>query len=149
MAPCDEILWLESEATRKRFPVAQFSGDTDMATDGWVSLTSICCNEIVVTLMTAEEYSATAQDAEAYSEVEHRINTSLRRDDLRVAWMHQVTDQNRGLAGHSFQDFCRASRSASILYRDIFSPGALAKVVARVSLSEFESSGGRLVAFAA
>lgn len=147
MTPCDAILWLESGTTGRRFPVAQFGGDADMATDGWVSLTSICGNEVVVAMMTAEEFSATAQDAAAYSKVECRINASLHRDDLRVCWLDSVTDQDRGLAGHSFQGFRRASRPANILYRDILSPGALAKVVAKVSLSAFESEGGKLVAF--
>lgn len=93
MTPCDAILWLQSEATGRRFPVAQFSGDTDMTTDGWLSLTSINCNEIVVALMTAEEYWATAKGTAAYSEVERRINASLQRDDLRISWMDQATDR--------------------------------------------------------
>ena len=45
----DTILWLQSQATSKRFPIVQFSGDTDMVTQGWVSLTSIERPEIVVT----------------------------------------------------------------------------------------------------
>ena len=149
MAPCDAILWLESESTGRRFPVAQFGGDTDMTTDGWVSLTSIYCNEIVVALMTAEEFWATAQDTAAYTKVERRINAALQRDDLRVPWMEQVADRNRDLAGYSFQGLHRAYRPARILYRDILAPGALAKAVAEVSLSDFESGGGKLIAYEA
>ena len=56
------ILWLESQATKKRFPIVQFSGDTDMATMGWESLTSTERPEIVVTQRTADEYRLKADD---------------------------------------------------------------------------------------
>ena len=36
----DTILWLQSSEDEKPFPIVQFTANTDMATDGWVSLTS-------------------------------------------------------------------------------------------------------------
>lgn len=44
----DTILWLQSQATAKQFPIVEFSADTDMITNGWLSLTSINQPEIVV-----------------------------------------------------------------------------------------------------
>jgi hypothetical protein len=149
MTPCEAVLWLESVATGRRFPVAQFSADTDMVTTGWVSLTSINGNEIVAAMMTPDEWAATAQETAAYARVERRINAALRRDDLRVPWLVQLVDQNRDLVGLSFQDFSRAYRPPRILYRDILAPSAIAEVVAEQSLEDFEREGGKLIAYEA
>ncbi len=44
----DHIAWLQSLATGRRFPILVFTADTDMATDGRVSLTSLDGQEIVL-----------------------------------------------------------------------------------------------------
>ena len=144
----DTILWLESQATGRQFPTVLFSADTDMATVGWASLTSTVSPEIVVTQLTAEEFRATANDPSSYTALERRINSALCRDDLRVPWLAQVI-QRSSAAGHSFQDFLRVYRPPRLLYRDILATDSLAEEVSRVPLTDFESSGGKLVAYEA
>lgn len=48
----DTIVWLQSDTSAEQFPIVEFSADTDMATLGWVSLTSTDQPEIVVTQVT-------------------------------------------------------------------------------------------------
>ena len=45
----------------------------------------------------------------------------------------------------SFQDFRKVYLPPIIYYRDIFQPDAVAHEVSRVSLSQFELAGGKLV----
>ena len=141
----DTILWLESKHTGGRFPTVLFSGDTDMATIGWVSLTSISCHEIVVTQLTAEESRATASEPTAFTQVENRINATLGRDDLRIPWLARIEQRGPNAAGLSFQDFVKAHRPPRLLYRDILAPDSLSEELSRESREQFESSGGRLV----
>ena len=143
----DTILWLESQATGRRFPMAQFSADTDMATAGWVSLTSIASHEIVVAQMTAEEYNA--GEPFEYTLLENRINAALHRADLRVPWLVQVEERGPEATGLSFQDFSKAYRPPRLLYRDIFAEGSLAEKVSEMSRESFERGGGKLVAYEA
>lgn len=145
----DTILLLESKATGKRFPTALFSADTDIATMGWAFLTSIAGDEIVVAQMTAAELRETANDPSAFALYEDRINTALSRDDLRAPWLVKVVERSPSPADFSFKVFSRAYRPPRLLYRDILSPNSLAEEVARVSLQNFESSGGRPVAYKA
>ncbi|WP_084197368.1 hypothetical protein [Solimonas soli] len=141
----DTILWLKSESTGKQFPAVLFSGDTDMVTAGWVSLTSALKSELVVTQLTAEEYQATAKDSSGYLQVEQRMNAALGRTDLRCLWFvraEQAAPSGRGL---SFQEFKKAYVPPVIYYRDIYQAGAVASEASRVSISEFERGGGKLV----
>jgi len=143
------ILWLESQRTGGRFPMAQFSGDTDMVTAGWVSLTSISCHEIVVTQLTAEESQASASEPSAYVQVENRVNAALGRDDLRIPWLVRIEERGSQAVGLSFQEFRKVYRPPRLLYRDILAPDSLSEELSRVSREEFESSGGRLVVYEA
>jgi len=141
----DTILWLESHSTGRRFPTVLFSADTDMATAGWESLTSISRHEVVVTQLTAEEFRATARDPSTYVQVENRVNATLGRDDLRVPWLVRVEERGPQGAGLSFQEFRKVYRPPRLLYRDILALDSLAEEQSRVSREEFEGSGGRLV----
>lgn len=143
MTICATILWLESRATCKRFPVAEFSGDTDMVTAGWVSLTSVANQEVVVARMTADEYEA--GEPAAYRRMENRINAALCRDDLRASWLVGVDRQGPCAAGLSFQEFQKVYQPPRLLYRDILAEDSQAEQVGRVSLQEFQEGGGRLI----
>ena len=139
------ILWLESQATKKRFPIVQFSGDTDMATMGWESLTSTERPEIVVTQRTADEYRLKADDQGQNQQIEHRINKALNRSDLRLSWLARVEEVGPSATGLSFQEFRKVYQPPKLFFRDIFSEGTLAEQVGLVTLSEFERSGGNLI----
>lgn len=141
----DTILWLKSENTGKQFPVVLLSSDTDMATAGWVSLTSVEKNEVVVTELSAEEYRATVNGASGYLQVEKRINAALGRVDLKCPWFVRAEESGADATGMSFQDFRKVYRPPVVYYRDIFQPDAVAREVSRVSLSQFEQAGGKLV----
>lgn len=146
--PIDEtILWLQSEATGRRFPTVQFSADTDMVTFGWISLTSISGHELVIAQMVPSEHAAGARAAEEL--VEHRLNAALGRNDLRAVPL--VRAEQRGPSGHglSFQEFRRVYQPPRLLYRDIFADGSVAECVAESSVADFQSGGGRLLRYEA
>lgn len=138
----DTILWLRGEASEKRFPIVQFFGDTDMVTEGWVSFTSTESPEIVVAQLTSEEYRATFESTEGYVLDEQRVNQTLGRSDLKCSWFVHV-ELSAVEKGASFSAFRRASRP-TLFFRDIFGASAVAQEVGRVSLAEFEQSGGKL-----
>lgn len=140
----DTILWLKSHTSEKPFPVVQFSADTDMATQGWVSLTSTKHSEIIVTQLTGEEYRATFKGTEGYLLVERRVNTALRRSDLKCSWLVRVERPEPAGKGSSFIAF-RSDRMPKLLYRDIFRNDTLAEEIRKISLSEFEQDGGKVI----
>jgi hypothetical protein len=141
----DTILWLESESTGKQFPAALFSGDTDVITAGRVALTSVDMHEVVVTELTAEEYRTTANGSSGYLQVEERMNAALGRADLKCPWFVRAEQPGTSGKGLSFQEFRNVYRPSVIYYRDILQLDGVAREVSRVSLSQFEQSGGKLV----
>ena len=88
----DAILWLRSEKTGKKFPVVQFSADTDMATNGWASLTSGVNHDLVVTTLTDDEFNKTLEDSSGYLLLEERVNKILNRTDLHASWVAAVVE---------------------------------------------------------
>ncbi|UJH77172.1 hypothetical protein L0U95_21005 (plasmid) [Burkholderia cenocepacia] len=139
----DTIVWLQSDTSAELFPIVEFSADTDMATLGWVSLTSTDQPEIVVTQVTAEEFRAIAKGTDGYLAVEHRVNAALKRFDLKCSWLVRV-DDGPNVAGGSFQMFREAYRPPKLFFRDIFSD-ALAQEASRTTRAEFERNGGKVI----
>lgn len=142
MAIYDTIIWLQSQSNGKLFPAAQFTADTDMATRGWVSLTSVERPEVVVTTFTVDEVQAAGGGEPPYIDVEARVNAILGRHDLRVPWLESVERDERPAAGVSFQDFLKTYRPPRLLYRDIFTPGRFAEKASTESREQFERGGG-------
>lgn len=140
----DSILWLKSEKTGKKFPVVQFSADTDMATTGWVSLTSPIKHDLVVTRMTGDEFSKTVEDSNDYRPLEARVNVALNRTDLACSWLVKVVEPSYDIdvATLSFQEFRKIAKQPRLLYRDIYSDGGFATVETEVSRRDFERKGG-------
>ena len=126
MQPDITILELVSEAAGRRFQSAMFSGDTDMVTDGWIALSSIDRREIVITMVTSEEHQA----PDGFSQCETRVNAELGRADLRAVWL------------------TRAEARGDLYYRDIFVGGDDARLVSKMSVREFEQSGGKILHYA-
>ena len=117
------IVKLRSEATGRHFSSVEFYGDTDMATDGSVALTSIEHPDMIfITEVSPEEYQA--QDGQL--QCEKRLNSSLGRSDLRAAWF-------------------KRAETRRIFYRDIFDPEGEAELVSKMSLEEFKRSGGTII----
>ena len=137
----DTILWLASKGSGKRFPIVQFSADTDMATDGWISLTSTEHSEVVVVQMTGEEI----QSERAAALVEARVNKRLGRHDLKHVPLVRVEDSGPSSQGVTFQQFLKVRKPPKLFYQDIFDPKSEAEEVSRESRAQFESAGGRVV----
>ena len=144
----DTIVWLQSRSTGLRFPIVVFTGDTDMVTNGWASLTSIERPEIVVTQMTGAEFLAAASDTKAFTWVENRVNGSLNRTDLRCCPLIRAEEIGPSAAGLSFQEFRKVYRPPKLFFRDIHDPASLAHEIGCTSRAEFERSGGSLVVLA-
>lgn len=140
----DSILWMRSEKTGKKFPTVQFSTDTDMATTGWVSLTSPLNHDLVVTTMTDDEFNQTTEDVSGYLILEARVNKALKRTDLVCTWLAQVVQPSYDvdIATLSFQDYRKIAKAPRALYRDIYSDEGYATVKTEVSRQEFERKGG-------
>lgn len=141
----DTILWLQSQATSRRFPIVQFSGDTDMVTNRWVSLTSVEHLEIVVTQATADEYHAIAKGDDGYLQIERRVNAALWRTDFKCSWLVGVEEASKPVQEISFQEFLKSYQPPRLLFRDIFAHESLAHEAARTTRLEFECSGGKVV----
>ncbi|WP_174929140.1 hypothetical protein [Burkholderia lata] len=141
----DTIVWLQSNTSAKQFPIVEFSADTDMATLGWVSLTSTARPEIVVTQVTAEEFRAIADGPDGYLAVEHRVNAALERSDLKCSWLARVEKVTPSVQGLSFQEFRNAYQPLELSFRDILHSDSLAREVSRTTRSEFERNGGKVI----
>lgn len=144
---CDTIVWLRSQTTSQQFPIVHFSGDTDMVTAGWLSLTSVDQPVIVVTQATADEYRAIAQGNDGYLEVERRVNAALGRTDLRCSWLVKVEETTKPARGTSFQEFQKSYQPPTLLFKDILAQESLANEISRTTRSEFERNGGKVIVF--
>ncbi len=139
----DTILRLKSLATSRYFHTVLFSADTDMATSGWISLTSIEKPEIVVTTMTDEEYQGSADGGETgYLMNERRMNSFLERSDLRCCWLVSIEEQTAKAPTVSFQEFLKTYQPPRLFYRDIFSLVGRATVDAELTRKQYEQEGG-------
>jgi len=143
-APFETIVWLKSLVTGKQFPVVEFSGDTDMVTAGWVSLTSVLGPELVVTRFLPHEYGAVDSAGFGFLEVERRVNDELQRADLKCAWLLKVGEPVSTPKGLLFQEFRRVYRSPKLFFRDIFSQDGIAEESSRVPRAQFEREGGTI-----
>lgn len=135
---------MKSEKTGKKFPTVQFSADTDVATAGWVSLTSRVNHDLVVTTMTDDEFNQATKDAGGYLMLEERVNHALKRTDLVCSWLAQVVEPSYDvdISTLSFQDYRKIAKAPRLLYRDIYTDGGHATVETKVSRQEFERKGG-------
>jgi len=122
MRPEFTILQLHSEAAGQPFPSAMFSADTDMLTDGWISLTSVDESEIVITMVTPEEH----QSPDRFLMCERRLNDELKRSDLRAVWL------------------VRAEATGDLFYRDILAAKGEARLISKMSVADFERAGGKI-----
>jgi len=114
-----------------------------MITQGWISLSSVETPEIVITQLTREEYRATFEGHEGYVSAEQRINRLLNRSNLRCVWFLGIDETISNDAKPS--SLFRYWQPPKLLYRDILEKNSVAKEVSRLTLSEFELDGGKLV----
>lgn len=147
LALCDTVLWLESQTTSRHFPVALFSADTDMATDGWLSLTSIDQPFIVITRATQDEHFRVPQSTDGYLRAERRINTALGRTDLRCNWLVGIENTTEAAGTISFKAFRHVYQPPTLLFRDIHAQASFAGEISRTTCSEFERNGGKIIVF--
>jgi hypothetical protein len=133
--PDYDIAWLRSEKTGRRFPTVVFSGDTDMVTMGWTSLSSAVRTEVAITTCSAEEMSNP-------SLLESRINDFLGRSDLRFVPLIRVVENNTSLMKLPFTEFKKAYRPPTLYYKDILAADGEAVCIERVSPENFASTGG-------
>jgi hypothetical protein len=132
------IVWCRSLSTGKEFPLASFSGDTDMETDGWASVTSIDRPEVIVTRTVSAEFRG---DEPAQRHLQERLNGALGRTDLRAPHLVRVRE-NTELTGASFQEFRKHYHRPTLFYFDVIVGSGEAEAVREVSVEEFRSSGG-------
>lgn len=86
----DSIFWYYSPKAQRTYPVYVFGGDTDMATEGKLSLTSLVCEEVVVTMAAVGEWP------DNWERIDERVNRSLGRDDFRSQRLRPARDGRPG-----------------------------------------------------
>jgi hypothetical protein len=135
--PETTIVWLRDDDGF--FPYALFSGDTDMATDGWVAFTSRAGNEVVLAYLTASELSS---GDSGLAEALNRIHLELRRDDL---FYTRVRFEREGPSGKglSFAEFRQVYRPMRALYTARSGIGEAVRI-REESLANFVASGGHV-----
>jgi len=104
------VVSLDCQDCGRISPHLIFSGDTDMATIGLASLTSMAANEIVVVEAEVSELTEGTGNM-----LEARVNKQLSRDDLRFVRLLQVSGTAEA-EGLSFQEFRKAVRPPSRTY---------------------------------
>ena len=137
-----EISTLLCRSCGKRTPYLTFVGDTDMVTNGLVSLSSISRNEIVV----AEAQGNELRDGEGAATL-NRISEQLDRNDLRAVRLLRAEDGNAN-AGLSFQSFRENYQPPSLIFSCPHCVTGEAEVEKRLSLAEYRRDGGHLTVLA-
>lgn len=115
-----------------------FSGDTDMATMGLASLTSITANELVI--LEAEPAEWTDQAGQL---IESRVNMLLGRDDLRFVRLLRV-EEIAYPEGLSFQDFRKLYREPRLTFSCPKCGVGEAVSGRSLELSEYQQEGGQV-----
>ena len=138
MHPEVNVLWLK-DATRT-FPHAVFFGDTDTATEGWISFTAISGDEVVLASMTPEEWNTGAEGSRlTLMRVEEQLG---RRDLVEIRLLRVDDDSGMGLT--QAQRDSRKHRQSLLVYSTLSGAGE-SKIVREEPLATFQSSGGKLV----
>jgi hypothetical protein len=134
------VEWL-SDGIRE-FPNFVFSADTDMATNGFLSLTSTSENKIILASVNNEEYSGGEIGIAAAVE---RICSMLGRSDFATVSIARIEgSSSKAPIGAGFQEFLKAYKTPVVIYKSIFEEGLEAKVIWQQEPSEFISEGGRI-----
>jgi len=118
-----------------------FSGDTDMATMGLASLTSVVADEIVI--LESEQSECCDKTGRG---LEARANRMLSRHDLRfVRLLH--AEKIEPSAGQSFQEFREVYRAPNLTYSCPKCGVGEAVAGRSATLSEYRSEGGQFTVF--
>ncbi len=137
------VIWLKSRRTGRLFPSIVFSGDTDMATEGFIALTSTERVEIVVTEMTGPEWNDQENGDKACA---RRVNQALGRTDLRAVRLLRAEETFEAPKGISFQEYQRLYTPPRYVYSDIHDPkGGEADMVSEQSFGEFQAENGTII----
>jgi hypothetical protein len=132
------ILSVECASCRAISAHLIFSGDTDMATDGLLCLTSIRNNELVVAEAEGQELADPTGSGFA-----RRVNGALGRDDLRFIRLIEVV-QNTATSGQSFQAFRETYQPPRLRFSCPRCGSGSADVVREMSPKQFLLEGGRI-----
>ncbi|MBN9547083.1 MAG: hypothetical protein J0I19_16580 [Alphaproteobacteria bacterium] len=137
--------WIEGEVSAllcrscgKHTPYLTLSGDTDMVTNGLVSLSSIERNEIVV----ADTHGNELRDKDGAATL-GRVSGQLNRSDLRIVRLLRAESLDVK-AGPGFQAFVENHRPPSMIFSCPHCLTGEAKVEKRLSLAEYRREGGKL-----
>ena len=142
---CETIVCARSEISGKVFPVALLSGDTDMATAGWLALSSTTENVAVLAYLTASEWKAAQDGSAGYAAVEKRVNQALARSDLKCCEFLGVQGAASPRPGQPFQAFRREYQPPKLRFKDLMLSTGEAVEVSRLSVGEFKQAGGQLL----
>ncbi|RXS95035.1 hypothetical protein [Silvibacterium dinghuense] len=123
------------------FPSFEFSGDTDMATDGFVAATSMDTDAVALGVATVEEYRA------GYSSGQHLFAARVRQKlDLNMVAIDFVRyeDHRPSSPGRSFQLFQESYRPPEAIYACPICGGD-AHVEQKLTPEVFRDAGGQLI----
>ena len=135
--PETTIIWLRDE--EGLFPYARFSGDHDMATDGWASFASRAGDEVVLAWLTASEWNS--RDPGMAAAVD-RIRKELNGKDI---FYIQVAFEREGPSGSgmTFTQFRRGHHAMRARFAARSGAGEAVQV-REETLDDFVSGGGQV-----
>ena len=135
------VVILECAGCGATSPHLVFAGDTDMATDGLLCLTSVEHNEVVVADALGQELADLPT-----SDLAGRINRAMGRDDLRFIRLIEVLE-NAARTQHGFQaswEYCQPPR---LRYSCPVCGAGMSDVIRELSPKQFALEGGRITPF--
>jgi hypothetical protein len=118
-----------------------FSGDTDMATQGLASLTSVITNELILFEMTGSEWNNYSDQTSA----EHRISILLKRDDLRAALFLRTEDTSPNGKGINFQEFRKNYKPPAVIYKCPICETGEAVSIEKQTIADYKNNGGTII----
>jgi hypothetical protein len=135
------FIWLKSLKTNKIFPHLIFSADVDYVTNGMVSLTSECKNEIVMTHLMPDEFIS-----ENESDLAQRINSELNRNDLKeINFIRRESVTSKKKFFESYKTYWKRLKPDQMYYQDISDSSCESIQVKKESISEFIKNGGKII----
>lgn len=135
------VVILKCAACRATNPHLVLAGDTDMATDGLLCLTSVEHNEVVV----ADDEGREPADLPG-CDIAGRINRAMGRDDLRFIRLVGVVE-TPARPGQGFQAFRESFQPPRRRYSCPVCGAGMSEVIRELSPSQFALEGGRITPF--
>ena len=140
-----EIIWLQPDATGRRFPYVECAAEGDQEQDWTYPLVGIEKLDLMLATILPEEigqYKWMRPEQPGLRLFQDRINAQLRRTDLRATWRFITAEHWIKTDGE--WTLKEPPSQPNRGYADVFAPGRHARLLRRESVDAFVADGGLL-----